>query len=75
MTDAIKNKNITMQHDDLSNNDSLPAEIRIKHLEREAGFVRDYVRKNNTYIIIWMACSIVALVLSIIALAAAISVH
>lgn len=52
-----------MEYKDL-NNENLPIEHRVKHLEREASFVRDYVRQNQLYQII----AILALVLAIIAL-------
>lgn len=52
-----------MNYSDL-NNDDLPIEQRLKHLEREAGFVRDFVKKSNN---LPLVISTVALVLSLIA--------
>lgn len=54
-----------MEYNDL-NNENLPIEHRIKHLEREAGFVRDYVCRNEVYNILTLSLSIVAIALSLI---------
>lgn len=56
-----------MEYKDL-NNDNLPVEHRIKHLEREAAFVRDYVRRNEIFNILTFSLSVVAIVLSLIAI-------
>lgn len=36
-----------MNYPDLDNNDNLPLADRVKHLEREASFVRDHVKMMN----------------------------
>jgi len=56
-----------MKYPDL-NNEKLPIEERVKHLEREAEFVRDFARNNNGQVA--LIISIVALVLSFIAIIA-----
>lgn len=56
-----------MEYNDLKN-EGLPIEERVKHLEREASFVRDYVTDNNILRIVTLFCSISAFVLSVIAL-------
>lgn len=57
-----------MQFSDLLNNEHIPVEQRVKHLEREAAFVREYVLENNIWKIICMVCSVTALLLSILLL-------
>ena len=63
-----KQKLTKMQFNDLSNNEHIPVEQRVKHLEREAAFVREYVLGNNTWKIVCIVCSVTALALSILSL-------
>ena len=49
-------------------NDGLPVEERLKHLEREAGFVREYAITNTALVYVTFALSVVALALSVISL-------
>lgn len=56
-----------MKYSDLDN-DSVPLNYRVKHLEREAGFVRDYVIYNGVYRVVCLILSVSALVISAIAL-------
>jgi len=36
-------------HNDLNDNDKLPAEARLKHLEQEAQFVREWVKDQGIF--------------------------
>ena len=56
-----------MEYNDL-NNENLPIEHRVKHLEREASFVRDYVQRNEVMNIVTFSLSVISIVLSLIAL-------
>lgn len=53
---------------DLSNNENIPLEERIKHLEREAAFVREYAISNNTWKAFCILCSISSAILSLLSL-------
>lgn len=47
---------------DLSANESLPIEQRVKHLEREAAFVRDHISlERRLYIVLGLLFAISAL--------------
>lgn len=56
------------KYDDLQNNEHLPIEARVKHLERESSFVRDYVLNNNVIRAVTLICSVLALILSVFSL-------
>lgn len=56
-----------MEYTDLEN-DGLPLESRVKHLEKEASFVRNYVLGNDIYRAITLSLSIGAFVISLYAL-------
>jgi hypothetical protein len=55
-----------MKYKDLEN-DGLPIDLRVKHLEKEASFVRDYVKDNNAYRTVAMIFSFLTFALSLIA--------
>ena len=57
-----------MKHNDLEN-DNIPTEQRIKHLEREAGFVRDYVTNNDRIVWVLILTCAMNLALTILSLA------
>ncbi len=56
------------EYKDLSNNEPIPLESRVKHLEREASFVRDYVLNNDVIRAITLVCSVLALIFSVVSL-------
>ncbi len=57
-----------MKFSDLLNNEHIPLEKRVKHLEKEASFVREYVLKNDGWKIACIALSVLSLMFSILAL-------
>lgn len=54
-----------MAYSDLDNNDNLPTEARLKHLEREAGYVRANVEVTDK----WLMGIMVMLVIVVMCLA------
>jgi hypothetical protein len=49
-------------------NDGLPVEERLNHLEREAGFVRDRFKEDIPWMIVSLSLGILSLALSVVAL-------
>lgn len=60
-----------VKYSDLESNDELPIEARIKHLEREAAFVRDHVKQTqlNICVLTVLACALT------VAIAVLLSIH
>jgi hypothetical protein len=49
-------------------NDGIPVEERLKHLEREAGFVRDRFKEDIPWMIVSLSLGVLSLVLSVVAI-------
>lgn len=54
-----------MKYSDLEN-DNITMEHRVKHIEREAGFVRDYVTRNDRVVWVLIFISIINVAFNIL---------